>query len=41
MDTFRSTMCYPNVQEMILAGGEDSRPHPFNKERVKPAVPSG
>lgn len=41
MDTFRSTMGYPNVLGMIMAGGEGSRLHPLTKERAKPAVPFG
>lgn len=41
MDTFRSSVGYPNVLGMILAGGEGSRLHPLTKERAKPAVPFG
>ncbi len=41
MDTFRSSIGYPNVLAMVLAGGEGSRLYPLTKERAKPAVPFG
>lgn len=41
MDTFRSSMGYPNVLAMVMAGGEGARLHPLTKERAKPAVPFG
>lgn len=41
MDTFRSSIGYPNVLAMVLAGGEGSRLYPLTKERAKPSVPFG
>ncbi|MBN1984508.1 MAG: glucose-1-phosphate adenylyltransferase [Chitinivibrionales bacterium] len=41
LDTFRSTLGYPNVLAMVMAGGEGSRLYPLTKERAKPAVPFG
>jgi glucose-1-phosphate adenylyltransferase len=38
MTTFRSSVGYPNVLAIIMAGGEGSRLHPLTKERAKPAV---
>lgn len=38
MHGFRSSVGYPNVLGMIMAGGEGSRLHPLTKERAKPAV---
>jgi glucose-1-phosphate adenylyltransferase len=38
MSTYRSSVGYPNVLGMIMAGGEGSRLHPLTKERAKPAV---
>ena len=38
MSTFRSSVGYPNVLGMIMAGGEGSRLHPLTNERAKPAV---
>ncbi len=38
MSTYRSTVGYPNVLGMIMAGGEGSRLHPLTKDRAKPAV---
>ncbi|HUI91510.1 MAG TPA: glucose-1-phosphate adenylyltransferase [Chitinivibrionales bacterium] len=38
MSNYRSSIGYPNVLGMIMAGGEGSRLHPLTKERAKPAV---
>ena len=38
MAMFRSTVGYPNVLGMVMAGGEGSRLHPLTNERAKPAV---
>ncbi len=38
MQSFRSSVGYPNVLGMIMAGGEGSRLHPLTQERAKPAV---
>ena len=38
MTTYRSSVGYPNVLGMIMAGGEGSRLHPLTKDRAKPAV---
>lgn len=38
MQLFRTSVGYPNVLGMIMAGGEGSRLHPLTKERAKPAV---
>jgi glucose-1-phosphate adenylyltransferase len=38
MTTYRSSVGYPNVLGIIMAGGEGSRLHPLTKDRAKPAV---
>lgn len=38
MQSFRSSVGYPNVLGMIMAGGEGSRLHPLTQDRAKPAV---
>ncbi|HMD68315.1 MAG TPA: glucose-1-phosphate adenylyltransferase [Chitinivibrionales bacterium] len=38
MTSYRSSVGYPNVLGMIMAGGEGSRLHPLTNERAKPAV---
>jgi glucose-1-phosphate adenylyltransferase len=38
MSTYRSSVGYPNVLGMIMAGGEGSRLHPLTNDRAKPAV---
>ena len=38
MQSFRSSVGYPNVLGMIMAGGEGARLHPLTQERAKPAV---
>ena len=35
---YRTSVGYPNVLGMIMAGGEGSRLHPLTRERAKPAV---